>query len=205
MDADIAGAHSDCAAFRNWCKQAVRRLVANHPSDASRLHDLQLLLEMDVDLRSRRTLPGHLTASVLVLSPDRRSILLIHNRGLGRWLQPGGHLEAGEFPLEAARREVAEEVGLDRLEYLATFADDPSLPLDIDSHPIPASAAKSESAHMHHDFLYAMVVPTNHPAILNPQPSEISAAEWVSLTGSQSDPLPRSLRRAVDRLFKPRN
>ena len=33
-------------------------------------------------------------------------------RGAGFWAPPGGHLEAGESPLEAACRECAEELGL---------------------------------------------------------------------------------------------
>jgi 8-oxo-dGTP pyrophosphatase MutT (NUDIX family) len=51
------------------------------------------------------------TASVLVLRPDRRILLLLH-RKLGVWLGPGGHIEPGEGPDEAALREVLEETGL---------------------------------------------------------------------------------------------
>lgn len=51
------------------------------------------------------------TASVLVLSPDRRVLLLFHDK-LGVWLGPGGHVEPGESPDEAALREVMEETGL---------------------------------------------------------------------------------------------
>jgi 8-oxo-dGTP diphosphatase len=39
-------------------------------------------------------------------------ILLIHHRRLETWLPIGGELEAGETPLEAARRELGEETGL---------------------------------------------------------------------------------------------
>jgi len=41
------------------------------------------------------------------------SILTVRKRGTGRFMLPGGKLEPGESPAQAARREVAEEVGLD--------------------------------------------------------------------------------------------
>ena len=54
--------------------------------------------------------PTHVTGSALVLGP--RGVLLHRHKRLGLWLQPGGHLEAGETPWDAARRESREETGL---------------------------------------------------------------------------------------------
>ena len=39
-------------------------------------------------------------------------MLLIHHKGLGKWLPPGGHIEENEVPHEAAIREVYEETGI---------------------------------------------------------------------------------------------
>ena len=64
-------------------------------------------------LLTRTAAPAHITASGLVLSPDgSRTCLVLHGK-IGRWVQPGGHLEPGDASVGAAAvREVAEETGL---------------------------------------------------------------------------------------------
>lgn len=52
----------------------------------------------------------HFTVAVFVVHDGR--VLLIYHRRYGRWLPPGGHVEADETPDEAAVREVREETGL---------------------------------------------------------------------------------------------
>ncbi len=52
----------------------------------------------------------HFTVAVFVV--DRGRVLLLQHRALRRWLPPGGHVEPGEIPDDAARREVREEAGL---------------------------------------------------------------------------------------------
>lgn len=67
---------------------------------------------------------------LLAVAEDR--VLLVRRAGTGRadglWAPPGGHLDAGEFPLAAAVRECAEETGLAldaaRVSHCATLAWD---------------------------------------------------------------------------------
>lgn len=40
-------------------------------------------------------------------------VILLRHRKLGLWLPPGGHIDPGELPDEAAIREVKEEAGID--------------------------------------------------------------------------------------------
>lgn len=53
-----------------------------------------------------------LTAAARVRDPDGR-IALVRNRWSDGWVLPGGAVEPGETPADAARREVREETGLD--------------------------------------------------------------------------------------------
>lgn len=50
--------------------------------------------------------------AVSVLVVWRSQVLLHRHRKLGIWLPPGGHVEPGELPDDAATREVMEEAGL---------------------------------------------------------------------------------------------
>ena len=105
-------------------------------------------------------------------------VVVLHRR-LNRWLQPGGHVEPGELPHEAALREVAEETGLSDLSILPAFDHDPALPFDIDSHAIPASPARQEPSHTHHDFRYVMVLSAD--PILRPAMKEVAEVAVLPL------------------------
>lgn len=144
---------------------------------------------------------GHFTGSGLVMSEDGASVLLLFHAKLQKWLQPGGHGEAGEtLGEQVASREVAEETGL-------TPRLHPSAPrpFDLDIHKIPAR--KQDPEHEHLDLRYLFLAHPNEAlraegAGAPEAPTRNPSLRWFSVVEALSmglDPgLERMIRKAVD-------
>lgn len=142
-------------------------------------------------LDDRRTLPGHVTTSAIVLDLAGEQVLLVFHRTLRRWLQPGGHWEPAPSFAASALREAMEETGVGPLP-LHPWHGNRAVPLEIDSHPIPANDRRGEPAHVHFDLRYAFVADAG--AALKPQQDEVTAVAWRPLDELAAI-APRSWRR----------
>lgn len=145
--------------------------LEHYPEDKAALAPAVELLEAGVDLTTRAELRGHATASAVLRNPQGQ-ILLIEHRALGRWIQPGGHLEPADRDLRsAALRELSEETGINPASIAFTGND----PIHVDCHPIPESPAKAEPAHIHLDFRYLFTTDIDFGAL---QTEEVTDAAW---------------------------
>jgi 8-oxo-dGTP pyrophosphatase MutT (NUDIX family) len=107
--------------------------------------------------------PTHVTASGIVVG--RRGTVLHRHKRLGIWMQPGGHIDAGERPDEAALREATEELGL-AVEHPASG---PML-IHLDVH-------EAAHGHTHLDLRYLLLGAESDPM---PPPDESPDARWCS-------------------------
>lgn len=123
------------------------------PFERERVAPLLRALDRGDDIHSRATSAGHLAASGIVVQSAR--LLTIYHPYLRRWIQPGGHLEAGETPEQAALRETAEETGVSVR--LHPWHAAHRCPVDIDAQLIPANPRRKEGAHLHFDFRYLLI------------------------------------------------
>ncbi|GIO24624.1 NUDIX hydrolase [Oceanobacillus sp. J11TS1] len=142
----------------NEMKKQVENYLSFYPREKHRLTPLILQLqENNTDIFSRKSLPGHITASAIILKKSNPNyMLMMFHQNLEKWLQPGGHVDPGERPIESAIRELKEETGMDG----KVDAKGSLIPLDIDIHAIPANPKKDEGDHQHYDFRYIVNVDT---------------------------------------------
>jgi 8-oxo-dGTP pyrophosphatase MutT (NUDIX family) len=107
--------------------------------------------------------PVHVTGSAFVVGP--RGIVLLRHRRLGIWVQPGGHVDPGETPWDAARREATEETGL----AVRPLGPEPEL-AHVDVHP-------GGRGHTHLDLRYLFTADDAEP---NPPADESQEVGWFT-------------------------
>jgi 8-oxo-dGTP pyrophosphatase MutT (NUDIX family) len=143
----------------------LRALVEGHEPGSSREEESRRRFLAELDRLAapcdEHADPIHVTASGIVVGP--RGTALHRHKRLGIWMQPGGHIDAGETPDVAARREATEELGLP----VAHPAGGPRL-VHLDVHD-------AALGHTHLDLRYLLVGGDTDP---HPPPGESPDACW---------------------------
>lgn len=123
----------------------------------------------------------HLVSYCCVI--DGNHILLGHHRKAGLWLPPGGHVDPGETPIQAAQREISEELGA-------------ALPLTY-PHPVMATRTTTiGAAPPHDDVTFWYVFQGNRNGSCSGDPREFHAVKWFN-----PDACPRDCDPKMHRLF----
>lgn len=143
--------------------------LAGDPREERALDQFRRRLGAPAEVFDRSAGPVHITASAIVVGA--RGILLHRHRRLHRWLQPGGHLEPGEWPQDGARRECEEETGL-----AVRHPGTGPLLVHVDVHD-------AADRHVHLDLRYLLLGPDLEPA---PPPGESQEVAWFSWADAEA-------------------
>ena len=147
-------------------------------------------LEQHPDGMWRSCFPDHLTAGVLVLSQDRRHVLLNLHAKAQRWFHFGGHLEEHDATLAgAALREAAEESGLRRLMVGAE-------PLHLSRHPVEFCDPRGTVHHL--DVRYLALAEAGSTPLVSEESVEVRWFPVADLPTAEPDML-AMVRLAVSR------
>ena len=109
--------------------------------------------------------PVHVTASGILVCDGGDAVALHLHKRLQMWLQPGGHIEPGESPADAALRESIEEIGVP-----ARHQSPGGMFVHVDVHPGP-------KGHTHLDLRYVVRSPRAVPA---PAAGESAQVRWCA-------------------------
>ena len=88
------------------------RFDARSRGDDALRHTVLAFLDAQPNACARANVPGHITASVVILNRDRTHVVLTHHPRVGEWLQLGGHADGERDLRVAALKEAEEESGL---------------------------------------------------------------------------------------------
>ena len=139
------------------------RLEAEHRAET--LHWLEST--DDVFRRAKPATPDrHPVSYTVLIDPDDGSSLLADHLKAELWLPPGGHVEPDEHPADAARREAAEELGIEPV-----FAQPGPAFLTVNRLWGPNNDS-------HVDVSLWFVLVGNREMALTPDPAEFAATRW---------------------------
>lgn len=110
---------------------------------------------------------------------DDGRVLMVHKTYGERWDLPGGYVDVGESPAAACKREVAEELGLDR---------DAVRPLVIDWAPRESEGDKVL-------WIFDCGTLGEEAQRIRLDPAELDSWEWVPISDVAARTIPRLARR----------
>lgn len=134
------------------------------------------LLQSSKDIFTRDNTTAHMTASGWVVSPDRKSVLMIYHNIYNSWSWMGGHADGETDLLQVAQREIREESGIRDLKLLTPDIYSLEI-LTVDGH---IKRGEYVSSHLHLNVTYLFEADPAQP--LHVKPDENSGVAWIPIS-----------------------
>ena len=131
----------------------------------------------------------HITGSAIVVGT--RGVVLLRHRRLGMWIQPGGHVDPGETPWDAALREAAEETGLP-VSFVTGTGEMVSAG-EVVPRLVHVDVHAGGRGHTHLDLRYLLAAPDLDPAPPEGESPDVAWFGWPDAIDRADDPRLASL------------
>jgi coenzyme F420-0:L-glutamate ligase len=146
------------------------------------------LLAARPDGTRRACVPGHVTASTVLLDATFSRVLLTLHPRIGAWVQLGGHLEDSDVSLVAAAgREATEESGMTGIRLDA-------VPFSLDVHPLTCSLGLPTR---HYDARFVARAPVGAEPVISAESTDLRWFDITELPAGIAPGVPEMIQRAV--------
>ncbi|MCS4089751.1 NUDIX hydrolase [Rhizobium sp. BK176] len=148
-------------------------------------------LTSDKNSFERSNTYGHFTGSSLIVDDVSKSVLLVHHKKYGKWVQPGGHCDGVTDPFFTAWQESYQEAGLRDIRPVA-----PWVIADINIEMVPAY--RDVPAHLHFDIRYVLRAGSCEKPVISDESNDVI---WVPVAKLREYTDEAPLIRLVERHF----
>lgn len=158
-----------------WAQPIVRFRAGDDREAQEQRMILEMIDRLGDAILTRESEIAHMTASSIIVSPDRRRTLMAFHRIYDSWAWTGGHAD-GESDFEAvARREAQEETGISGLRRLGRGIASVEI-LPVWAH---VKRGRAVGSHLHLNVSYLFEADEKLP--LRVREDENSAVGWIEI------------------------
>lgn len=162
-------------------EKALEKYLNKYPDENDRQSKFKEFLKTsnDEEVTDWNNFNGHVVASGYVYAKKEKKFLLVYHKDFKKFIYPGGHIDKEDIsPIQAAKREIAEETGLIEVKNVSNFEDE-NVPIDIDTQKIEINKRLNLPQHYHFDFRYVFEIEEIQKIKIDA--SELAEFEWIDI------------------------